>query len=96
VTADDGNVVLADNVTFGNASDYVTVPEGNYTVEIREATAENNGSVVTTVDVSLAEETAYSALAVGYLDAEAAPADTPFEVLLTEDATTTVELPSEE
>jgi len=96
VTAENGSVVLADNVTFGDASDYVTVPEGDYTVEIREATADDNGSVVTTVDVSLEGETTYSALAVGYLDAEGAPADTPFEVVLTEDARTTVELPSEE
>ncbi|QPV62106.1 DUF4397 domain-containing protein [Halosimplex litoreum] len=96
VTAENGSVVLAENVSFGNASDYVTVPEGDYTVEIREATEGNDGSVVTTVDVSLEGETAYSALAVGYLDAEAAPADTPFEVVLTEDATSSVELPSEQ
>jgi hypothetical protein len=96
VTAENGSVVLAENVSFGTASDYVTVPEGDYTVEIREATEDNDGSVVTTVDVSLEGETAYSALAVGYLDTDEAPADTPFEVVLTEDATTTVELPSDE
>lgn len=96
VTAANGSVVLADNVSFRNASDYVSVPAGNYTVEIRPATAGNNGTVVTTVDVSLEGGEAYSAFAVGYLDPDDAPADTPFRVLLTEDATVTVHLPSDD
>ncbi len=96
VTAANGSVVLADNVTFRNASDYVSVPAGNYTVEIRPATAGNNESVVATANVSLDGGQAYSALAVGYLDTEAAPADTPFQVLLTEDASLTVSLPSDD
>jgi hypothetical protein len=96
VTAANGSVVLADNVSFRNASDYATVPEGEYTVEIRAATEDNDGPVVTTVNVSLEGGTAYSALAVGYLNPGEAPADTPFEVVLTEDATTTVQLPSNE
>lgn len=95
VTAADGDVVLADNVSFQNASDYVTVPAGDYTVEIRAATEDNDGEVVTTVDASLENGTAYSAMAVGYLNPDEAPADTPFEVLLTEDATKTINLPSE-
>lgn len=95
VTAADGEVVLADNVSFQNASDYVTVPEGDYTVEIREATEDNDGSVVTTVDVSVEGGTAYSALAVGYLNPDDAPADTPFEVILTEDATADAEYEDE-
>jgi hypothetical protein len=98
VTVGEGNetVVLADNVSFRNASSYVTVPSGNYTVDVRAATAGNNGTVVTSVDVSLASGTVYSAMAVGYLDPETAPADTPFDVLLTEDAQTTITVPSEE
>jgi hypothetical protein len=98
VTVGEGNdtVVLADNVTFQNASSYVTVPAGNYTVDIRAATAANNGTVVTSVDVPLEGETVYSAMAVGYLEPASAPADTPFEVLLTEDAETTITIPSEE
>ena len=94
VTAANGSVVLAENVTFQNASDYVTVPAGNYTVEVRAATAANNGSVVATADVSLERGQAYSALALGYVDAENASADAPFEVALVEDATLTLQLPS--
>jgi hypothetical protein len=96
VNTGNGTVVLAENATFGNASDYVTVPAGNYTVDIRAATAGNNGTVVTTVDLSLEGGTAYSAMAVGYLNADAAPADTPFEVVVTEDAETTITVPSDE
>lgn len=94
VTAANGSVVLADNVSFRESSGYVTVPAGDYTVEIRAATATNDGAVVATVDASLAGGTAYSALAVGYLNASAAPADAPFRVVATEDATASVELPS--
>lgn len=96
VTAANGSVVLADNVSYQNASDYVTVPAGDYTAEIRAATEGNDGDVVTTVDVSLEGGTAYSALAVGYLAPDEAPADTPFEVIPTEDASKTISLPSEE
>jgi outer membrane biosynthesis protein TonB len=96
VTAANGSVVLADNVTYRNATDYVTVPAGNYTAEIRPDTPTNDGEVLTTVNVSLESGTAYSALAVGYLDPAEAPADTTFEVVLTEDATQTIHLPGEE
>ncbi|WP_277555097.1 DUF4397 domain-containing protein [Halobaculum limi] len=92
VTVEGTDVVLADNVSFGDATDYLTVPEGEYTVEIRAASEDNNGTVVATVDVELDEETAYTAYAVGYLDPPSENASS-FGVLLTEDATRTVELP---
>lgn len=93
VTAGNGSVVLADNLSYGNTSDYTTVPAGNYTVEIRQANETNDGPVVTTANVSLANESAYTAYAVGYLSPEDAPADTAFEVVPAEDATVTVQLP---
>jgi len=96
VTAGNGSVVLADDVSFQNASEYVSVPAGNYTAEIRAATEGNNGSIVTTVDVSLEGGTAYSAFAVGYLNPDEAPADTPFHVVMTEDATKSIHLPSDD
>jgi hypothetical protein len=96
VTAADGDDVLANNVSFQNASDYVTVPTGNYSVEIRAATEDNDGPIVTTANVSLEGGTAYSALAVGYLTPDEAPADTPFEIVLTEDATMSVHLPTDD
>ena len=96
VTAGNGSVVLADNISYQDAGDYMTVPAGNYTAEIRVATAENNGTIVATENVSLEEGTAYSALAMGYVTPSEAPAFTPFEVVATEDATSTVHLPSDE
>lgn len=93
VTTQNGTEVLADNLSYGNASDYMTVPAGNHTIEIRAATPGNNGTIVRTVDVSLSNRTAYSAVAVGYLDPETAPAGTPLDVLVTEDASITIHLP---
>ena len=95
VTVGNGSAVLAENVSFGEASDYVAVPAGDYTVEIRAATASNNGTVVTTVDLSLAGGTAYTAAAVGYLDPGAAPTPTGFGVVPVMDATTTLHTPSD-
>jgi len=93
VTTADGEVVLAENVSFGNASEYVTVPEGDYEVEIRQDTPAANGTVITTVDVELDDETTYTAWAVGYAAPDDAPADTAFEIQLTEDASMTIHLP---
>ena len=93
VTVGNGSVVLADNVSFRNASDYVTVPAGNYTAEIRPATPGDDGPIVATVNVTLEGGKVYSAMAVGYLNPGEAPADVPFQVVATEDASTTVHLP---
>ena len=92
VTTANGTV-LADGLSFQDSSDYMTVPEGDYEVQIRADTEDNNGTVVTSVNVSLENETAYSAMAIGYLE----PMDdqSPFEVALSEDATRTVHLPME-
>lgn len=75
VTVAGTDTVIADNVSYAGTSDYMTVPAGEYTLEVREATADNNGSVVTTVDVSLENGSAYTAYAVGYLNAENASAE---------------------
>ncbi|SHG75202.1 protein of unknown function [Halobaculum gomorrense] len=93
VTVAGTDVVVADNVSYGSVTDYVTVPAGNYTLEIRAATAENNGSVVATVDVELEEETAYTAYAIGSF--AGAEDNESFTVALTPDATTEVILPVE-
>jgi len=96
VTVGTGNdtVVLADNVSYGEAADYVTVPAGNYTVDIREATAGNDGPVLATTEVPLENGSAHSALALGNVS----PADDtePFQVVRTVDATVAVQLPDTE
>jgi hypothetical protein len=68
VTVEGTNTTLFDNVTYSNATDYAAVPGGEYTLEIRPATANNNGPIVTTVDVDLENGMTYTAFAAGYLD----------------------------
>ncbi|HKJ59737.1 MAG TPA: DUF4397 domain-containing protein, partial [Halobacteriales archaeon] len=68
VTANNGSVVLAQNLSYQNASEYVTVPAGNHTVEIRPASPGANATPVFTANVTLENETAYSAIAVGYIE----------------------------
>lgn len=95
VTVGTGNetTVLAENVSYGQASDYVTVPPGNYTVDVREAAPDNDGPVVATTEVPLENGSAHSALAIGAVDADDGE---PFQVVRTEDATVDVELPDTE
>lgn len=87
ITVEESGDVLFDNVSYANATDYETVPPGDYTLEIRQATANNDGEVVTTVDVSVEAGQAYTAVAAGYLNPEEAAGDEEFQVLTLEDMT---------
>jgi hypothetical protein len=80
-----GDTVLFDGVPFGG-SGYVEVPAGDYTVEIRPDTSENDGDVAASFDVSLAGGSVYSAFAAGYLTPDDEPADTAFDLVVTQDA----------
>ncbi|NGM70396.1 DUF4397 domain-containing protein [Natronolimnobius sp. AArcel1] len=83
VVAGENGDTLFENVAFGE-SGYVEVPEGEYPLAIYPAG--DRETSVFEVDVSLAGGTVYSAFAIGYLEPEEAPADEPFEILLTEDS----------
>ncbi|MCU4801265.1 DUF4397 domain-containing protein [Halobacteria archaeon HArc-gm2] len=95
VTVEGSDVVLADNLSYQNASDYVTVPEGDYTVEVRMEGDEEGSNILETFDVTVEGGTAYSAIALGY---DQPPSDSQRSLNLTaaEDATTTVNLPGED
>jgi len=93
-TVDNETVVLAENESYLGEEGYATVPAGDYTVEVRQAAPDNDGEVVTTVNVSLDSGSAYTAVALGQL-VPAADAES-FQVALLEDATTTIQLPEEE
>ena len=81
ITADGD--VLFDGVEFGE-SDSVEVPAGDYTLEVRGDTEENDGDVVGEFDVSLAGGAAYTTFAAGYLEPDD---DEPaFELIVTQDA----------
>jgi len=58
VTVADSNRTLAENVTFRQDGPYVSVPAGNVTVEIREATADSSGTVLARSNLSLANRSA--------------------------------------
>jgi len=66
VTVEGSDVVLADNLSYQNASDYLTVPEGDYTVEVRMDGDEEGSNILETFDVTVEGGTAYSAIALGY------------------------------
>jgi hypothetical protein len=80
ITAD--GEVLFDGVAFGESGS-VEVPAGDYTLEVRGDTEENDGDVVGEFDVSLAGGETYTAFAAGYLEPED---DEPeFELIVTQD-----------
>ncbi|MXR40228.1 DUF4397 domain-containing protein [Halobaculum sp. WSA2] len=87
VTVNDGVLTLFDGVAFGDSSGYAVVPAGEYDVEIRPDTADDDGDVVFEAeDVELAGRSTYTVFALGYLTAEDEPAAEPFGLLPTLDA----------
>ena len=85
--------VLASNVTFQNASDYMSVPAGNYTLEIR---SNETNETLATVELSVEGGNAYSAVAAGYANPDESLADASFQLVPLQDATMTVSLPAAE
>ena len=87
VTIEGTNTTLFDNVTYGNATEYLEVPAGEYTLEVRAATAGNNsGPVVATVDIDLENGTTYTAFAAGYLDPANASGEEPLDLVVVTDS----------
>ena len=76
---------LISALSFGESSDYNTVPAGSYTLEVRAA---GDTEAVATFDVDLGGATGYTAFAMGYLNPEEAAVDEPFDLTV---ATDTVE-----
>ena len=87
VTINQTGDVLFDNATFGNETEYVTVPSGVYTLNVRQAAEDNNGTIVESFNVSLVNETAYTAFAAGYVSPEDAPENTSFDLFTAVDVT---------
>jgi hypothetical protein len=84
VTVASSGDALFDGVAFGE-SGYVEVPAGDYTVEIRGDTESNDGDVVASYDLGLAGGQVYTAFAAGYLTPDDEPADTAFDLLVSQD-----------
>ncbi|AGB33033.1 hypothetical protein C488_10296 [Natrinema pellirubrum DSM 15624] len=85
VTVGDGETVLFEDAAFGDAA-ATEVPGGDYTLEVRPATENNDGDVVATFDVAPEGGSVYSAFAVGYLEPGSAPADEAFDLEVVMDA----------
>jgi hypothetical protein len=85
VTVAGADGALFDGVGYGQ-SGYVTVPAGEYTVQIRGDTETNDGDVVASFDLSLGAGGVYTAFAGGYLSPDDEGADTPFDLFVAQDA----------
>jgi hypothetical protein len=84
VTLASNGDTLFDGVAFGDSGS-VTVPAGDYTLQVRGDTESNDGDVVAEFDVSLAGGEVYTGFAAGYLSPDDDPADTAFDLLVSQD-----------
>lgn len=85
ITVEEAGDALFENVSVGDAG-YVSVPEGEYTLEVRAAQEDNQGDVVNTFDLNVEAGTVYTAFAVGYVAPDDAPGDEEFRVVTSVDA----------
>ena len=94
VTLASNGDALYDGVEYGG-SGYVEVPAGDYTLQVRGDPESNDGDVVAEFDVSLAGGEVYTGFAAGYLSPDDEPADTPFDLLVTQDTGGSMETETE-
>ena len=83
IYVNDGQTPVIENVAFGEATDYVSLPAGTYTVDVRPA-----GDPETTVfsfDATLERGTVATAYAIGYLEPPADLEDREFDVQVAPD-----------
>lgn len=86
VTENTTGEVVFENVSYRNATEQVTLPAGNYTLDVRVESETNDGEIVESVDVSLEGGATYTAFAIGYAAAENVTEEQAFTVLLSNDA----------
>ncbi|MFB6218479.1 MAG: DUF4397 domain-containing protein [Halobacteriaceae archaeon] len=85
VTVAGTDITLFDGVAFRESGGYVEVPAGDYTLEVRPATEDDDGPVVASFDVSLESGDVYTAFAEGYLSPGDEPAGEPFGLVVSLD-----------
>jgi hypothetical protein len=81
VTADDANLTLFDGTQFGQATQYVGVVPGSYSLTVRVAAPMNDGDEVATFDAELESGQAYSVFATGSPSGDGEE----FELVVTQD-----------
>ena len=84
VTVASSGDALFDGVAYGDSGS-VTVPAGDYTLQVRGDTESNDGDVAASFDVSLAGGQGYTAFAAGYLTPDDEPADAAFDLVVAQD-----------
>lgn len=85
VTVAGSNRVLFDGISSATTSSYATLPAGDYTLQVRNATAGNDGQVVQEVDVTVEQGNVYTAWAVGYASFQDEPVVEPVQVVVSND-----------
>lgn len=85
VTVESSGDAVFDGVAFGETAT-AEVPAGDYTLQVRGDTENNDGDVAASFDVTVEGGTAYTAIAAGYLTPDDEPADTGFDLLVAEGA----------
>jgi hypothetical protein len=78
VTVNDGSATLFDGLAFGESGGYVEVPAGEYTVEVRPDTDDDDGPVVFETTLPVETGNIYTVFAVGYLTPDDDPTDEGF------------------
>lgn len=85
VTINDTGEVLFDNATFGNTTEYAQVPAGNYTLDVRRASANNDGRIIDSFDLRTTSGTAYTVFTAGYVTSGDEPVGVLFEPITVTD-----------
>lgn len=80
VTVAETNTTVADNVSFRNDGTYVTLPADEVRLQVRRATADNDGEIIHRAELSLEGGAVQSAVLTGYRNPEQAPVDAPLDI----------------
>lgn len=86
VTENTTGEVVFENVSYRDATEQVTLPAGNYTLDVRVESETNDGEIVDSFDVSLEGGSTYTAFAIGYAAAENVTEEQAFTLFLSNDA----------
>jgi len=79
VTVGDGATTLVDDLPFGEATDFLGVPAGDYELEVRPA---DGGDPVAEIPATFEDGAVYTAFAAGYLTPDDEPTDEGFTLLV--------------
>ncbi|WP_254279950.1 DUF4397 domain-containing protein [Haloarcula marina] len=81
VTVGDGDTVLVEDLEFGEESDYLTVRPGEYEIEVRPASSENNNPFDAEFDLRLRAGRTYTVVATGFFAPDDAAEYEVFDLL---------------